>query len=122
MKKMILLTVVSIALLAFPVLTQATAVIEEIELTQIGGAFATYDPSSGGTATWSGGASGIMKTNTNGLIQLYTYFDPGDAVIEATFTGVNDSSGGGLASASFDTGTFKITLGGPADSDVIIEG
>ena len=77
--------------------------IEGIQVLQTSGSTASFNALTG-TLVWSAGATGRMWTDAG-------YYEWEQAVVTATFTGLNDLSSGGLADATFTSGTWKFMLG-----------
>lgn len=95
------------AILLVAVATSTAMVIEEVQIAQTSGATAVYayDAETGtGTINWSAGASGLV-ISTGYFAQFQT------VEVVATFSGVTDLSSGGVAKATFDSGTWTMRLG-----------
>lgn len=96
--------VLTVMLLALPAVSDAT-LIKQVQIAQATGAYANYDAGTG-TVTWSAGASGWLMTDSYDIINF------SDATVQGTFTGVTDTSSGGLASAVFSSGTWQLSFNG----------
>jgi hypothetical protein len=84
----------------------ALLTISQVQIAQASGVTAAYEYDAGtGTITWSEGTTGIVL-NEN---MQPAFFDK--VTVSATLTGMTDLSSGGLAKASFDTGTWSMDLG-----------
>lgn len=106
MKKTILFGVC--CLIAVASVSSAALTLKKVEIAQTSGVTAayTYDALNGtGTISWSGGGSGFALSDDFD----YQPFD--DVSVTATFWGMTDLSSGGNAKATFDYGTFNMTLG-----------
>jgi hypothetical protein len=100
MKKFICVTGGLFLLLSF--VTQAS-IVKEVTIAQTNGVTA-YNAAGTGTLNWTMGASGMVITSDWDVF----LFD--NATVAATFTGVTDLSSGGVAKATFSSGTWSMDL------------
>ena len=101
MVKRITWSLLSVALLVEPA---SALVLDDIQITQISdfAPTATYDSGSE-TLTWSGGVQTLIMGDAGPGFSLAT----GSIMLEATFGDLGDTSNGGVASASFVSGSFN---------------
>lgn len=92
---------VTAALLLMSVVAQA-GVVREVTIGQADGVTAIYY--SGGTLSWSAGTSGLI------VLDDWTTFTFDDATVTAEFSGVTDLSSGGVAKATFSSGSWTMSL------------
>jgi len=104
MKKFLVLSI-----MMFLFLTPAVNAVEveAIQIIQTLGGSSTY---SGGTINWSGGVTGWIMTDAGNFYFSDSLTGFTSMPITANFTSMTDTSSGGVASASFASGTWSISL------------
>ena len=83
------------------------SVIDKIEITlAVGGSssFAAGSPLSDSVLTWSDGSGAVVYKDDGG------FFVADDCDISGSLTSMTDNSGGGTASARFDSGSWEVSL------------
>ncbi len=94
-----ILVVLAMALVCVSVARAGT--VQAVQIATTGGTSASYN-STTEVLTWTGGASGYIMTDD------FTFVPFGEAEVSATFSFMTDNSSGGVASASFNSGTWSM--------------